>query len=124
MNDDIATTVATRPAERALQMENKVLNEFRDRLARARKQFAHCDDELDLPLAIARGRHRARLREHSIALLRVTTQLHGQGVDVGLPRTVPDGFFHRVDPRVSFRFCIDCDGSVVDSPPCHFGDVS
>lgn len=124
MNEDIATSVATRPAERAMQLENQALNAFRDRLAHIRTQYAHQDDEIDLPYAFAHGRHVIRRREQYIALARVTAQLHGQGIDVGLPRTEPDGFFHTIDPRLSFTTCSTCGGSVVWSPPCHFGDAA
>lgn len=81
-NFDIATAAATRPEERARQIENQILNAYEATLADLRRTYSHrhTNRDQDTPLLVVHARHRARKRQMDIALARLGTRLAKAGV--------------------------------------------
>ena len=79
MNTDIATACATRPEERARQIENQILNDFEAALKDLRAEYRPRPDE-DLTPGLAKARHSARRRKMQFAITRVRLRCNTAGV--------------------------------------------
>lgn len=77
MNTDIATACATRPADRARQVENQILNEFETTLLDLRKRYGPKPHDGLLRPKTLKQRHAIRATLMNKAIARVTTRLHG-----------------------------------------------
>lgn len=122
-NFDIATACATRPEDRARQVENQILNAFEARLKELRADYAPNAVTLE-NVELAHLRNKIRATAMATAIGRVITQLKGSGIDNYLLRSKPDGWHHTVDPLTSFSVCSTCGGSTTYAPPCSFQSVT